>query len=408
MRHILDLALKDLLQTVRDKKAVLFMVAMPIFFTFFMGFIFGSTTQKADPRLPVGFVNHDVNGSVSASFLTLLEGADAVRPMILEGKKAEQAADSVRDEKLAAAVIIPEGWSQQVWGGQEPPVQMIVDQDKTAGHMAGTAIRAALSRLQGGVQIAQLCAEAASSQAAFVSQSARQGYMEETVSQAVQAWKEPPLTVEVEQAGAAPQSVTDEPGARFFQTSPGMIVQFTIFGMIVAANSVVLERKARTLQRLLTTTVTRGQIVLGKALGLVATVFLQQLLLILVGQFGFGIDYLRQPLGILLVMLALALWVGGLGLLIGTFSKGEEQVIMWTMIAMFTLTALGGAWFPLEFTGKAFNTIGHLTPGAWAMDGFQNIIMRGLGLSSVLLPVGIMLAYAALFFGLAIWRFRFE
>jgi len=108
------------------------------------------------------------------------------------------------------------------------------------------------------------------------------------------------------------------------------------------------------------------------------------------------------------VMLALALWVGGLGLLIGTFSKGEEQVIMWTMIAMFTLTALGGAWFPLEFTGKAFNTIGHLTPGAWAMDGFQNIIMRGLGLSSVLLPVGIMLAYAALFFGLAIWRFRFE
>jgi len=44
----------------------------------------------------------------------------------------------------------------------------------------------------------------------------------------------------------------------------------------------------------------------------------------------------------------------------------------------------------------------------WAMDGFQNIILRRLGLDSVLLPAGILLAYAVVFFGLAVWRFRFE
>jgi hypothetical protein len=42
------------------------------------------------------------------------------------------------------------------------------------------------------------------------------------------------------------------------------------------------------------------------------------------------------------------------------------------------------------------------------MDGFQNIILRGLGLSSVLLPVGLLLGYAAGFFGPAVWRFKFE
>jgi ABC-2 type transport system permease protein len=81
---------------------------------------------------------------------------------------------------------------------------------------------------------------------------------------------------------------------------------------------------------------------------------------------------------------------------------------MWSLIAMFVFTAMGGAWFPLDITGQTFSTIGHLTPTAWAMDGFQNIVMRGLGLSSVLLPAGILLAYAVLFFGLAVWRFRFE
>jgi ABC-2 type transport system permease protein len=47
-------------------------------------------------------------------------------------------------------------------------------------------------------------------------------------------------------------------------------------------------------------------------------------------------------------------------------------------------------------------------PTAWAMDGFQNILMRGLGFGSVLIPAGILLAYGGAFFGLAIWRFRFE
>ncbi len=42
------------------------------------------------------------------------------------------------------------------------------------------------------------------------------------------------------------------------------------------------------------------------------------------------------------------------------------------------------------------------------MDGFQNVVLRGQGVSAVLLPAGAVLAYAAAFFGLAVWRFRFE
>jgi ABC-2 type transport system permease protein len=130
--------------------------------------------------------------------------------------------------------------------------------------------------------------------------------------------------------------------------------------------------------------------------------------LIGLGQFLLGVNYLSAPLGVLLVMAALALWTASLGLLISALVKGEEQVVIWAMIAMFLFSALGGAWFPLEFAGKAFSTIGHLTPTAWAMDGFQNIVLRGNGSGSALLPAGIVLAYAVGFFGLAVWRFRFE
>ena len=47
------------------------------------------------------------------------------------------------------------------------------------------------------------------------------------------------------------------------------------------------------------------------------------------------------------------------------------------MIPMFLFSGLGGAWVPLENTGPAFQAIGHLTPVAWAMDGFKTILSGG-------------------------------
>ena len=80
--------------------------------------------------------------------------------------------------------------------------------------------------------------------------------------------------------------------------------------------------------------------------------------------------------------------------------------MMWSMAAMFVFTALGGAWFPLEVAGAAFRNVGRFTPGAWIMDGYQNIVVRGLDSRSVLVPAAVIFAYAAGFFALAVWRYR--
>jgi ABC-2 type transport system permease protein len=137
-------------------------------------------------------------------------------------------------------------------------------------------------------------------------------------------------------------------------------------------------------------------------------VFCQQVILVALGQFVFGVNYFRQPLAILIMIVVLALWAASLGLLISVVSRNEDQVITLSLIVMFVFAALGGAWFPLEVAGKTFAAVGHVMPTAWAMDGFQNILMRGLGFQSVLMPAGILFGYALAFFGLAIWRFRID
>ena len=81
-------------------------------------------------------------------------------------------------------------------------------------------------------------------------------------------------------------------------------------------------------------------------------------------------------------------------------------MVVFALLGMFIFSALGGVWFPLESSSGAFAAIGNWMPSAWAMNGYQNILMRGLGWESAWMPTLVLLAYALGFFLLAVWRFR--
>jgi ABC-2 type transport system permease protein len=406
--RIIDLATNDLRQLVRNWMTPVFLIAMPIGFTLFFGLIFAGTGGEEDPRLPVGFVDQDGGSVLGTHLFDLLDASDAVRPVVPDGS-IEGAGKTVSDGDLAAAVIVPAGYGERVFAGEDTALTVIVDGGTAAGSTAQSAIQAAVMRLRGAVEAAQLSAEALEARGRSVDEAFLTGALDE----AIEAWREPALTVAVAQSGAvARKDERDEEGSvmatPYGQSSPGMMVQFSIAGLIGAANILVLERKSRSLQRLLTTAISRPEIVLGHYLAMFVMIFAQLALLIGFGQLALGVDYARAPIATLLLAVTMSLWTASLGLLIGVLAKTEEQVIIFSMILMFILSGLGGAWMPLEVTGETFQTIGHLLPTAWAMDGIQNIIVRGLGLGSVLLPVGIMLLYAVAFFALAVWRFRFE
>jgi ABC-2 type transport system permease protein len=404
MRRIIDIALKDISQLLRDRKLVAMLLLMPIVFTVFFGFIFGSSEGETDPRLPVGVLNQD-QGAMGEALLKLLQTSEAVRPVPLGDLSSDQASEQVRDGKLAAAVVVPQGFAQDAWDGRNPKFTLIVDENSMAGMTASNAISTVANRLLGAVASAGFSANAYESVREFESEEARQAYLDEGFATAADAWRDPPFSLDVELATA---EETPQQDNGYSQASPGLIVQFTIWGLIMSATAMVVERQRGAMQRLLTTAVRKWEIIAGHALGIFLVTLAQTLVLLLFGQFVLGVDYLRQPLASLLVATALVLWVVSVGMLIGAISRHEHHVVMWSLIAMFLFTGLGGAWFPLESTGPAFAAIGRLMPTHYAMVGFQNIILRGLGLDSVLQPVGILITFAVAFFALAVWRFRYE
>jgi ABC-2 type transport system permease protein len=409
MRTIV-LALKDWVQIVRDWKAALFLVVMPILFTLIFGFAFGGGGET-DPRLPLGFVNRDQEGVLGAELRELLVESQIVRLVALGESTSATLAERVHADELAAALVVPDGFNQRALTDEAQDLTVIVNQESLEGRTALNGIETAVSRLQGAVEAAHISAANYQAEQEFESESARQAYLEEAISLAVAAWQAPPITVGLEKAGvekAGLMAERDEAASGFEQASPGMMVQFAVYGLITSGMVLLTERQAGALERLMTTPIRPAQVIGGHVLAMFGVALLQQWMLVALGQWLFGVDYLRAPLAILIVTVALSLWVSSVGLLIGALSRTQGQVITGALVAMFFFSALGGAWFPLEVAGETFSTIGHAMPTAWAMDGLQNVVVRGLGLRSVLLPAGVLLAYAAAFFGLAVWRFRFE
>lgn len=406
--RILDLAFKDLRQVLRERQSAFFLVILPVVFTVLFGFAFGGFSSGAsDPRLPVGLLNED-DGPLGQHLLTLLGQSEVLR-LEMDAGGADALAQHVADGDLAAALRLPADFSAGLLAGTAVPPTLIVDPANTTGFTLQSEVEAAVSRLRTALQTARISTETAEAQGLLPDAAARQAYFDDALARAVAAWEAPPVQVRTADTGAA---AVDETAVysdnAFAHSSPGMMAQFTLAGLITAAQILVLERKNGALRRLLTTNMSRGAILLGHYLAMFLMIVVQLLVLILFGQLLLDLPYFREPLATLLLMLASALFAASVGLLIGALARSEEQVIIFSLVPMFVLAGLGGAWMPLEFTPPSVQRIAYLTPIAWMMDGFKDILVRGQGVEAVGTAVGVLLLYAAALWLLAAWRFRFE
>jgi ABC-2 type transport system permease protein len=406
--RVIDLTLKDLRQIVRDWRAAVFLLGMPIIFTLMFGFAFGGRggTGQSDPRLPVGLLDQD-QGQLSHQLVTLLANSEVLR-IDEEGTGEAELEEKVAEGDLAAAIMVPAGYSDSLLAGQTPQLLLITDPGSSAGIALQGELQSAASRLFSAVQAAGLSSQIYDEQVGFVDENARQVYFAKQLTQGVAAWDEPPISISSQFSSAQESTNENNSENAFAQSSPGMIAQFSVAGLMGAMTILVLERKSGAMKRLLTTNISRSQILLGHYLAMVIMIFAQLIILIIFGQLFLGLDYLGQPLATLLVAVAASLFVAALGLLLGALAKNEEQVIIYSLIPMFILAGLGGAWVPLEVMPAGFQQFARLTPLAWVMTGFQDILIRGQGLETVWLPALVLVGYGVVFFILGVWRFRVE
>ncbi|HSD48989.1 MAG TPA: ABC transporter permease, partial [Actinomycetota bacterium] len=174
---------------------------------------------------------------------------------------------------------------------------------------------------------------------------------------------------------------------------------------MTSAVALIETRRLGLSRRMLSTPTSVGTIVVGEGLGRFGVAMVQGLFIMLGSLIVFGVDW-GEPLGSASVLVCFALVGAGAGMFLGSLLRTEQQAIGVGILVGLGLGALGGCMVPMEFFSSTMVTVAHFTPHAWAIDGYAELIRRGGSFVDALPYLGILLAYAAVLFGLASWRLR--
>jgi ABC-2 type transport system permease protein len=186
---------------------------------------------------------------------------------------------------------------------------------------------------------------------------------------------------------------------------------YTIFGVffivLTLASSFLQEKKDGTFQRILAAPLSKTALLIGKLLPYYLVNLIQIAMMFCIGVVVFGMKLGYLP-ALVVVSLALAAAANGLGLLVAALGKTEPQVNGLSVLLAITLSALGGMMVPTFIMPNLMKTLSLFTPHAWALAGYHDIIIRGLGMKDVVTEMFVLLGFASFFFVIALWRFRFD
>lgn len=192
------------------------------------------------------------------------------------------------------------------------------------------------------------------------------------------------------------------------QAVPGMAVMFAFFLVGNVGFAVFREHGWATWDRLRASSATDFEIMAGKTVVPLLTLALQQVVLFVVGGFVYRLHVGGSVVAIFLVESAMALCLVSLGLVLLALCRTVLQLNAISNVGAMIFAGLGGALTSLSTLPGWARSVAPVSPGYWAMRGMRSVILDGGGVSSVGLPVAVLLGYAVVLGAIAARRFHMD
>lgn len=410
LRKILDVAFLHLQTTFQERAALIFGLFMPIIFTFVIGL--GISGFEPDGEAPpttwtVSVVDMD-QAPLSEQLMDNLEAKDV---LVVEARDADEAAAALETGEAAATLVLPAGMTAALLADEVVNLEFQLRvEDQLAAQVVEQAVLAAMNELSSSLDIAAISVNVAEDMNLFDVESSpsRDVYYDEAVNDANAAWQDgAPITVTAQKETQREDTSLQIPNG-FQQTSPGIAVMFALFFVANGAGTLLIEREQGTLRRLIITPISKGAIMAGKLLGVFLSSLVQFSLLVLAGQFLFGVDWGQSPLALAVMVLAFTFCITALGILMASLVRTFAQIDAVSTLLIIPLSGIGGAMWPIEIVPDFMQRAALFVPTGWAMRGFHDIVTRGLGLEEVLLEAGVLVLFGLAFLIIGVWRFKYE
>lgn len=404
MHKLKATAYKEFLLIIRDIGSVAILFIMPLVLIITITLIQDSTFKTVeDTKIPVLVVDND-QGEVSE---TILDGLQKSNALEIHRKKSEkEAKELVFDGEYQLVIVIPEhltdGLNIQVHRNVENMLDKFGFGDRTDTVPPTKAKK----------QEVRLYFDPAT-QASFKS-SVKNG-IEKMMSK-----------IETETVYSVfQQQLTDDPDEVLFETDSYITFKevsqqkgdkeyrptsvqhnvpawslFAIFFIIVPLSiNIVKEKSQGTFVRLRTNPVAYAVVLGGKTLVYLIVCLIQFGLMLLVGVYVFpqlGLPALdvsgKLPL-LFIVSIFAGLAAIGLGLLLGTIAKTQEQSAPFGATFVVILAAIGGVWVPVFMMPKIMQNLSHISPMNWGLNAFYDVFLRNASFWDILPEILLLLLF---------------
>jgi len=377
------IAINNLRRIARQPIMLFTTLALPFVVITVVGF---ALSAGAD-RVSIGFVSHS-DDALSRGLVSGIEGSTALSAVPYRDDGDLERA--VRRGEVTAGLVIPAGFADSVLSGRDTALRFVTTPNQPGAATVRAVVTALVDRQLGPVEAGLFAARHTGRTDAAETDRAR-----------ALAPKVPAPAVDV-------VSVADSTALRLGvdYTGPSNLTLFTILTSITSAASLIASRTAGVTRRMLALPVGRFKVLTGEFLGRFVIAAAQAAAILAFCALVFGVHW-GDPAGVAVVTAALCAFGAALGMLVGFTARSTAQAIAIGPGAGVALGMLGGCMWPLRITGPVVTAIGHVTPNAWAMDGYIRLINTGGGTGTVLPQAAVVAAMGAGLLAIAgavIWK----
>ena len=365
---VLVIAANNLRRLFRERANLFFVFVLPLMLIL----VLGVTVGGDEPRIGV-----HVEGDTSPLAQELIDGLERLDGVGVElFDEFGAATEELEREDITALVVVP------------------VDYDDIIASGGATEIEYRVIPTSGGFEMQSLVGSVIADQNAAIRASRlvseQTGLPPTEASERVSAVAEDLATVDVVTVDPDGDGYVDADAVGFIAAQELILFMF-VMGM-VAASALIRSRQLGVTQRMLATPATAAQVVAGEGLGRFAIAVIQGAFIIGATALLFGLDWGSWPATAAIVVL-FALVATAAALLVGALVNNESQSSAIGISLGLALAALGGCMVPFEVFPDWLRSVAHITPHAWAVDAFTEVVQRGGGLGQI----GVELAVLALF-----------
>jgi ABC-2 type transport system permease protein len=347
--RIFAMLLKEFIELKRDKWARFRLIVPPLV----QMLVFGYAATFEVHYVPTVILDRD-HSQESRELIARFAFTDRFRIVKIAAGDAD-AQSAIDRSDAALAVVIHAGFAQSLRKGQGAPLQVIVD---------GTNSNTALLSLGYLNLIAQ---RFASDYAADLQRRGTYGAM--------------PAPVRIDIA-PRPWYNADLDGRWFFV--PGVVGSLTLVLIVsLTATAIVREREIGTLEQIMVSPIRNYEYILGKTLPFFIIGMVEVALVAAFGAYWFGVPFVGSPLILLLGSALFLVSTLGLGLMISTLAKTEQQAFAATFLTLNPMFILSGFGFPIASMPQALQWLTYLNPLRYYLVVIRATFLKGVGLDAL-------------------------